>query len=47
MQKLSDSVPLGLGTPFDVGYAAVYLASEEARYVTGMTLDVNGGTNYR
>ena len=47
VQKLSDSVPLGLGTPFDVGYAAVYLASEEARYVTGMTLDVNGGTNYR
>ena len=31
VQKLSDSVPLGLGTPFDVGYAAVYLASEEAR----------------
>jgi len=37
-------VPLGtLGTPADVGYAAVYLASKEAGYITGMTIDVNGG----
>ena len=37
-------VPLGtLGTPADIGAAAVYLASKEAAYVTGTTIDVNGG----
>lgn len=32
-----------LGRPEEIGYAAVYLASEEAAYVTGAVLDVNGG----
>jgi NAD(P)-dependent dehydrogenase (short-subunit alcohol dehydrogenase family) len=31
------------GTPADVAGAAVYLASDLASYVTGVTLDVNGG----
>ena len=36
--------PLGrLGTPTDVAWAAVYLASDEARWVTGSSLFVDGG----
>lgn len=33
-----------LGTPEDVAYAALYLASDEARYVWGSGLIVDGGT---
>ena len=42
--KLLAAVPAGrLGTPAEIGAAAVFLASEEAAYVTGQTLHVNGG----
>jgi 3-oxoacyl-[acyl-carrier protein] reductase len=38
------SVPLGRwGRPEEVGWAAVYLASTEAAFVTGQTIAVNGG----
>ncbi|MEI7598925.1 MAG: 3-oxoacyl-[acyl-carrier-protein] reductase [Aestuariivirga sp.] len=37
-------VPAGkLGTPDDIAAAVLYLASDEANYVTGQTLHVNGG----
>ena len=38
------SVPLGrLGTPQDVAHAVLFLASDEAAYVTGTTIIVDGG----
>ena len=38
-------VPLGkqMGTGWDTAYAALYLASDEARFVTGVVLPVDGG----
>ena len=42
--KLTEAIPLGkLGQPADVAAAVVYLASDEAAWVTGATLHVNGG----
>jgi 3-oxoacyl-[acyl-carrier protein] reductase len=37
-------IPLGrVGTDVEVAHAVAFLASEEAGYITGHTLDVNGG----
>jgi len=42
--KLRDAIPLGrMGTPADIASAVTYLASDEAAWVTGATLHVNGG----
>jgi 3-oxoacyl-[acyl-carrier protein] reductase len=41
---LEKTVPVGrLGTPEDVGAACVYLASNEAAWLTGQTIGLNGG----
>ena len=41
---LRDETPLGrIGTPKDVASAALFLCSEEAAFITGQTLGVNGG----
>ena len=43
-----DMVPMRrLGTPEDVAGVVGFLASEDSRYVTGMIVDVNGGTVMR
>ncbi|MSP04674.1 MAG: SDR family oxidoreductase [Acetobacteraceae bacterium] len=43
-EKLSGAIPLGRwGQPADIAAAVVYLAAEEAGWVTGATLHVNGG----
>jgi 3-oxoacyl-[acyl-carrier protein] reductase len=43
-EKLLSGIPAGrLGSPDDIASAVTYLASEEASYVTGATLHVNGG----
>ncbi|WP_158044531.1 3-oxoacyl-[acyl-carrier-protein] reductase [Skermanella pratensis] len=43
-QKLTGAVPAGrLGDPGDIAAGVVYLASEQAGYVTGQTLHINGG----
>ena len=41
---LLNKVPLGrLGTPDDIAASVVYFASDEAAYITGATMHVNGG----
>ncbi len=44
MEQILGSIPVGrMGLPEDIANAAVYLASDEASYVTGHVLSVNGG----
>ena len=42
-------VPLGgkMGTAWDVAYAALFLASDEAKFITGVLLAVDGGASVR
>jgi 3-oxoacyl-[acyl-carrier protein] reductase len=44
IRAMEQAVPLGrLGTPRDVAYACAYLASDEAAFVTGTSIIVDGG----
>ena len=43
-EKILSEIPLGiLGEPRDISGAVTYLASEDARYITGQAIHVNGG----
>ena len=43
-RQFLDTVPLGRpGEPEEIAYAAAFLASDQAAYITGATIDVNGG----
>jgi NAD(P)-dependent dehydrogenase (short-subunit alcohol dehydrogenase family) len=44
MNKALNRTPMGkFGKPADIGYAAVFLASEAASYITGVSIRVDGG----
>lgn len=47
-EKVLSAIPLRrLGTPQEVASVVVFLASDEASYITGITIDVNGGRYLR
>ena len=49
IRRRDAQVPLGakMGSAWDVAYAALFLASDEARFVTGVMLPVDGGQSAR
>lgn len=43
-EKINSTIPMGrMGSPDEIASAVAYLASDEAAYITGATLHVNGG----
>lgn len=44
MKAIEAGIPMGkMGKPLDVAYAALYLASDESAYLTGIELTIDGG----
>jgi len=44
LDSIKKRVPMGeLGEPRDIGLAALFLASDDSRYITGVTIPVDGG----
>lgn len=44
-RELARTIPVGrVGTPEDIGATCVWLASDEAAWVTGQTIEINGGS---
>jgi len=43
MKEILNEHPLGLGAPEDVAYAAVFLLSEQSKWITGINMPVDGG----
>ena len=43
VDELAAGIPLGIGSPRDIGLAVAYLCGGGGRYITGATIDVNGG----
>lgn len=44
LTQFAKDIPMGkLGSPEDVAYAALFLASDEAKYITGIELTIDGG----
>jgi NAD(P)-dependent dehydrogenase (short-subunit alcohol dehydrogenase family) len=47
VDALAKQIPVGrTGTPEDVGHACVYLASDEASWITGQTIHLDGGSTF-
>lgn len=47
LEKIIEKIPIGyLAEPEDVARGVVFLVSDEARYITGSTLSINGGLYY-
>ncbi|MGF1599992.1 MAG: SDR family NAD(P)-dependent oxidoreductase [Acidimicrobiales bacterium] len=49
VEQRDRQVPLGrrMGEGWDIGYAALFLASDESRFITGVALPVDGGSSAR
>ncbi|MEU6259598.1 SDR family NAD(P)-dependent oxidoreductase [Streptomyces sp. NPDC047043] len=48
IDRIAEGIPVGrLGRPEDVGAAVAFLASPEASWLTGQTIDLNGGSHTR
>ena len=48
IEALRQAIPVGrVGNPAEIGAMSVYLASDSASFITGATMDINGGMYMR